>query len=261
MEFEFRPTKEQRTFSAQVLVGKRIDVTFDKQDEKGNQQVRAHSALIPASLWDWVKGQNYPEGTKKLRIKAAYLMEHMNGGRQDQEKYPSYQAYFNAQKRLEVQAYQTGGMYSKLFRGGGNPDEVDLSVEFDKFTLSSSMWDLKAPEEWYSLAYATDLKFRFEAGFYATAEEAQKSFSEKATTDIFGTRYFPVICFPLKTITDGGEHARSIADYAKAASRPIVTKQHVIFGTRCKPDEVNEVINQTYQTKGMVARAMTWDWD
>ncbi len=48
--------------------------------------------------------------------------------------------------------------------------------------------------------------------------------------------------------------------WAKSHSKPIKINNKVIFGTRCKPDYIEKLIEESYKIGGLVAKNQRWDW-
>jgi hypothetical protein len=258
MTFKFLPIKKIRQFKCSDLIGKIVTISCQHlSDDKKRQYVHASSKdlnefdIYGVSNWIPVLGEKDTE--VKRKVMGAYLMEAMNGGRSDNREYSSYQNYFNKDKKQEVQDYWKGGLLGRMRRQGGDPDRVSIILKFNAFSLEDNTWSMIAPEEWYSELHP----IKFPHGFYGSSEEAIKFFGDKAHEDLFGERYFPVIVFPKKTEAD----IRGIVHGAKGCSKPIVTKDYVVFGTRCKPDEYSYIIEQTYTAGGKVAKSKEWDWD
>jgi hypothetical protein len=261
MKFTFEPSKKIRSFDSKLFEEKQVTLKLEEVKD-GCQMVSIESPLFrefELRPWGWVERVLGEKGTTiKRKISSVSLLESMNGGRSSEREYPSYKAYFNEETKKTVQQFWRGGLMGRLFSGsGGDPDEADIIVKFKDFQLEDHcVYGFKAPEEWYSEMHRDEPQFKFERGFYKDADEAIHFFSDKAQDDIFGTRYFPVLVFPKNTTVD----VRGIVHYAKNYSKPIVTDKHIIFGTRCKPDEMPEVIKDTYDNGGQIARGQQWDW-
>jgi hypothetical protein len=260
--FEFEPSQKIRQFQCSDIIGKMATITCcHLSDDKKSQYVKAElqefHELEIYSVSDWVSTIGPEKKKLKKKIIDAYLLEAQNGGRNDCQRYKSYWNYFNKEKKQEVVQYWRGGLLGRISRGGGDPDRVSLVLVFKEFRVEDNTWSLKAPEEWYSESLLKDNKFKFERGFYESSEEAIKFFADKPHDDLFGERYFPVIVFPKEVKED----VRSIAHMPKACSKPIQTKKHIVFGTRCKSYEYSELINKTYEVGGKVARSIEWDWE
>lgn len=256
MTFQFNPSKEIRDFDCKDLIEKTVSIKLGYLSTDKKKQYAFVDLKAPlGSVHDWILTQGGKETIIRRVIKDAYLMEHRNGGRGDFRHYTSYQDYFNNVKKEEVLKFWSGGLFAKIGSGSGDVDECDLVLEFEGFKIEDHIYDLVAPEEWYSEMHRDS--FKFERGFYENAEEAIRFFSDRPHDDLFGERYFPVIVFSKNTKID----VRSIAYGAKAWSKPIVTAKHIVFGLRCKSSEYVGVINETYKNRGWVARSKEWDWD
>jgi len=266
----FEPSQDIRDFDGRDFVGRKVVVSLRHQHIIGGSQYISiegfadGGACYPARtyLCGWVDHTLGSEGEEiECEILSVDLIEHMNGGRSNMRTASTYADFFNDEQKKSVQKRQLGG-FEALLSGRGNPDQADLIVklrapELDDFQIDSFAWILKAPEEWYSEVYKDDARFLFDDGFYATAEDAITVFSGKASDDLFGTRFFPLLVFP----EDKGEQAKEIGYWAKSHSRLIVTNGYAIVGTRCKPDEYAGVITQTYEQGGKVPCNRTWDWE
>jgi hypothetical protein len=253
--FEFLPKKEFREFNAKSLIGKIVELQLQHlSDDKKKQYVCTSN---PCYVSGWVNTLGEPDTKVKRKIVDAYIMEHCNGGRSDYDHYDSWKHYFNKNKKKEVQEFWKAGLLGKIGRGLGDLDRIELIVVFKEFQLEATMYDYEAPEEWYSEMYANDEKFSFKRGFYETSDEAIRFFTDKPHDDLFGERYFPVVVFP----KDTKANVRNIVYGAKSHSKPIVTKDYIVFGTRCKPYEYSSIISETYNSGGKVARCIEWDWD
>ena len=254
--FKFEPSKEIREFDCTKLIGKIATIELcHLSDDKKDQYVQIRYPLFDISIGDWVPTLGKEKEIIKRKIKNAYLMEATNGGRRDKKHYNSYKDYFDNSKKEEVKEYWIGGLIARMSRGGGDLDRCDIVIEFESFKVEGHIWDMIAPEEWYSELHRD--KFKFEKGFYKDADEAIHFFSDRSHDDLFGERYFPVIVFPKDTIAD----VRSIANCAKSCSKPIMTNKHIIFGLRCKPHEYESIIKDTYEKSGQIARSKEWDWE
>lgn len=266
MTFQFKPSREIREFDCRKLIGKTTTITLGHLSDDKKQQyasVKVFLAYLKKSrmfinnfeIHDWAPTLGKEKAIVKRKIKDAYLLEHQNGGRGDHQHYPSYKDYFNKSKKEEVLKSWRGGLLAKIGSGSGDVDRCDLVLEFEGFKVEDHIWDMVAPEEWYSEIHRN--LFKFEKGFYKDADEAIHFFSDRPHDDLFGERYFPVIVFSKNIVVD----VRSIAQWAKAWSKPIVTGKHIVFGLRCKPGEYVEIINETYKNGGWVARSKEWDWE
>lgn len=256
MTFNFKPSKEIRDFDCGDLIGKTVNIHLGHISEDKKRQYLYVDLKAPLnSIGDWVQATGKEKGILSKKIKCAYLMERCNGGRSDHGHYTSYKDYFNKAKKEEVIKFWRGGLLSRIGRGGGDLDECDLILEFEGFKIEGHIYDMVAPEEWYSEMHRDS--FKFERGFYKDAEEAIHFFSDRPNNDLFGERYFPVIVFPKNTKVD----VLSIAYWAKSHSKPIVTAKHIVIGLRCKPGEYAGIFKETYEKGGWVARSMEWNWD
>jgi hypothetical protein len=259
-----KPSKAIRDFKGSDYEGRVLTIKCQHMNkEKTNQYV---STSYPGTKNDWDHPLHHLSGwagkvigkedsTVKRKLLKVELIEHCNGGRSDHNRYPSYKAFFNKERKEDVHRLWLADIAMRINGMVKNDcDRADIIATFKDFELDSMSFDFEAPEEWYSELYASNFDFR--RGFYKDADEAIHFFQDKANDDLFGERYFPVIVFPRRKI----ETARDIAGWAKSCSKAIVTKKHAIFGTRCKPHEYQEIITKTYENGGQVARSMEWNW-
>jgi hypothetical protein len=258
MKFEFKPSQKVRQFKCSDLIGKIVTISCEHlSSDKKSQYIQARSKLLYDfgiyGVSDWVPVLGKKDTEVKRKIIGCCLKEAMNGGRCDNKEYSSYQDYFNKDKKEEVKKYWIGGLLERIDRGGGDADKTSLILRFKDFSLENNTWSMTAPEEWYSELH----QLEFPRGFYETSEEAIKFFGDKAHDDLFGERYFPVIVFP----KDTEANVREIAGMPKSCSKAIMTKEYIIFGTRCKSSEYTDVIDKTYKADGKVAKSKEWDWD
>lgn len=270
MSFQFKPDVEIREFKGDDFVGKVVSLSLGRlQNDKQMVSIKSGMPEYLYSPFAWVKPLGEEGQTIRRKIQNVFVMEAMNGGRSDTRKYDSYWDYFNPEKKKEIQQYWHTDLMVRIFvRHGGDPDRADIVFDFGDFEISDHCWDMVAPEEWYSEQFAKDPRFRFERGFYESAEETMTFFRDKPHNDIFGERYFPVIVFPRttrqeKVFKDKKDDIdfRGIAMIGKAWSKPIMTERYVVFGVRCKPYQLPEVVEETYKVGGFVARAQEWNWD
>lgn len=257
----FEPSSKTREIREDLFVGKIATIKLGHLNkDKTDQHVSAeHSIFREYDLYisGWTGKVLGKEGaTLHRKITGFKLVEHKNGGR-SWGQYSSYADFFSEDRKKEVQGFWAGGLLGKMMKPGGDPDQADVIVSFGDFKIDSFCWNLDAPEEWYSDLHCDTSKFRFVDGFYGSAEEAIKVFEQKSHDDLFGTRYFPAIVFPAEM----ADKAKSIARCAKSWSKPIVVNDQVIIGTRCKPYEFPDIIEQTYEEGGKVPLGVEWDWD
>ncbi len=267
MPWSFEPKAEIRAFDARILEGLDIKVECEHTDQDVNKErTRASDQYVRLLLPEkfqflhvsgWAgrvlgnKGDILPR-----RIQKAALMQASNGGRGDYRKYDTYADYFNPERRQRLAAKRSAGLLGAVLMRGDD-DRCDIWIALDDFELSDSCWGIHAPMEWYSEDLRNLAKFRFVDGFYADAANAVIAFQQKHHDDLFGERYFPTLVFPLETPP---EKIREIIWRPKATSEAIVTDQWIIFGTRCKPHEYEEVIESTYAAGGKVPIGVEWDW-
>jgi len=267
MKFEFSPSKKIREFDISSFIGKTVEIKLKHMNNSKTDQFCGIETKLTEDVefYDFIMISGWmgkifgKEGDIiERKIIDVYLIEHMNGGRSDYRKGSSYTDFFDDQRKREVHKFWKGGIIGRMIgRGGGDADQADIVFVFKDFKIEESCWSYTAPEEWYSELHQDKSRFSFPKGFYKNADEAIHFFSDKPNDDMFGERYFPVVVFPIESEAK----IRSIIGNAKSHSKAIVTKKHIIFGTRCKPDEYGYVISQTYENGGQVPRAQVWDWD
>jgi len=275
MPWTFEPSNEIRKFDARALEGLDVEIECehtdldvnDKKTYASDQYVRvkfsedskvlsqASRRLFHVSGW---AGKVLGEKGQIVRriIRQAALMQASNGGRGDDRKYASYAEYFNDARKQRLAAKRGAGLLGAILMRGED-DRADIWLAFDDLEISDSCWEMRAPQEWYSEQFRDLPKFRFADGFYADAANAIIAFQQKHHDDMFGERYFPTLVFPVATPQ---EKMREIIWRPKVTSEPIVTEQWIIFGTRCKPHEYEEVIENTYAAGGKVPIGVEWDW-
>lgn len=225
------------------------------------------------TLADWIHIKpTFPKDhVLKAKIVDAWLVEHMNGGRSDPRHYRTYSEFFDEKRKARCNASLLGGLLYRMTQaGGGDPDRVDLGIRVKlgsdapeglrgiMWDFEGCMWEVKAPEEWYSELFMDRMIFRCVDGFYATPEAAIEAFAQKKSDDMFGERYFPVISIDIEHPESA--RIREIAGHAKACSQPIVAHGRVFIGLRCKPYEYTDCINEIYKLGGAVPIGATWDW-
>jgi hypothetical protein len=88
---------------------------------------------------------------------------------------------------------------------------------------------------------------------FDTAKEAIDT--QQSEEDLFGTRYFPVLSFPVKSLEIG----RELAGGFKNCSEPLLYKDKVFFGVRAKTREIS-YIEDIYEAGGVVLKNRQWDW-
>lgn len=260
----FQPNPKIRSLDLSKLVGQTVQVQLAHANADQTDQMASINELqierfcgSAEYISGWLGGYlGKQSSVVKLKVSQAYITGHNNGGRQSKHAL-TYNDFYDATQKKLVHALWTGGIEGRIVGGMRDFDRADIIVEFDNgMKLDSFAWGLKAPEEWYSELYENLPEFKFEDGFFDTAEEAIESFKNSSVDDMFGTRYFPVCVFPLKVQVE----KHNVVGWAKAHSSAILLSDRVVYGTRCKPDEYEEVIRRTYAAGGAIARNRTWDW-
>jgi hypothetical protein len=268
MEFEFSPKPEIRAFDGRKLAGMDVEIVCEHTNADVNKDVRTPSDQYVriARLADYPYlyatgwcGRVLGKKEEKLvrQVKSVHLLQAANGGRSDYNRYDTYKEYFNDKRKDLWVGKHAAGLFGAIMGPRGDNDRADIVFVFDDFELESSCWEFSRPQEWYSEAHRDNPSFRFVDGFYETAQAAIDRFGQKQHEDLFGERYFPVLVFPLSTERKKMEE---ITWRPKVTSDPIVTKDFVIFGTRCKPHEYAEVITMTYDAGGKVPIGLEWNW-
>lgn len=198
------------------------------------------------------------EGEKiKAEIKSIGLVESMNGGRKDKRVYYSYWEYFNEEKKEEIFDWKTSSFEDQINQEYGDIDRLDIIIQFENFAFQDLMDDFHYPYEWYSEIHGDKVKIS-KKNFFKTDEEATEYFSNLERKTLFGERYFPVIVFPVNT---DDELILDVIWRPKVCSDPIIKGKYIIYGTRCKSYEYEEVIKETYKIGGFVVKNKEWDWD
>jgi len=272
MKIEFGPSKAIREFDCASLIGKRMKMYTIVMDAGGavargryvsvpwDEQVRLFGEDCPC-ISDWSNEVLGEKGTIiERKITAAYLMEGKNGGRGGWKRSQTYAEHFDESMKERCKRNAIGGLMARLIGPGGDPDRADIVIECGNLTIEGHWYDMTMPEEWYSEWHCEDSRFKFERGFYDDSDEAYKFITDRQHNDMFGERYFPVLVFPLD-LNITVDEVMNIAGYAKSHSEKIITDKHLIIGLRCKPYEVGECIENTYEAGGAVARGQVWDWD
>lgn len=207
-----------------------------------------------------VISKDYDGKEFKWKVANAYFVIAKNGGRIYREDRPkTYSEFFNEEQKERYKGQLKGGVMGRvLVDGAGDMDRADIIIEFENgVKIDDNCWEVTAPEEWYSEIYKDDSRFKFVDGFYPSAEKAIDVFSQKSQDDIFGTRYFPVLVFD-KNVSE--EIISEAMWRPKASSTPIIQNGHIIIGTRCKPDEFQEVIEHCYKNGGKIPVGVEWNW-
>jgi len=268
MPWSFEPSAEIRAFDARTLEGLDVQIKCQHTDADVNKPgFRTSDQYVSVEFPKDLPLRLHVSGwagkvigqTDRLvprTIRSAALMQAANGGRGDSRKYSTYAEYFNPERRNRLATKRGSGIMGAIMLRGDD-DRADIWLAFDDFELSDSCWEICAPKEWYSEDLRGRAKFRFVDGFYADAANAIIAFQQKHHDDLFGERYFPTLVFPIDTPK---EKIREIIWRPKATSEAIVTEQWIIFGTRCKPHEYEEVIEATYAAGGKVPIGVEWDW-
>lgn len=129
--------------------------------------------------------------------------------------------------------------------------KLENGVEFKTF------FDAEYPSEWYSSFYA-NRSFAQNLEFYDTETIAKDTLFTNNKEDLKGCRISPVLAFslevPLETI-------QKVLNTVYSYSKPILLKDKVLFGIKCKYFEYNEPINQTYLAGGKIVKNQEWNWD
>ncbi len=266
MHFQLKPSKTIREFDASILIGKMVVLELQHLDKHETNQFASIKTKFDTDpelygltyISGWL-GKVFGEKGEiiKRKITDAYLVEHQNGGRTPYKSAKTYKEFFNDEWKKEVQKFWSGGVFGRIMKRGGDADQADIIIKFKDCEIDNMCWEFTAPEEWYSEMFQDDPRFAFPKGFYKDADEAIHFFGDKSVDDMFGERYFPVVVFPIDTKVDVG----SVVYGAKSHSKTIVTDKHIIIGTRCKPHEYADVMAETYEKGGQIARSQVWDWD
>ncbi len=264
----FEPSEEIRNFDGRKLVGREVTITLrhtnadvGKKPKVATDQYvgvgglgKEYTSLFFSGWCGKVLGEK--DTTIKRVIRRCTLMQHSNGGRSDYREAETYREFFNEAQRKKVESRRGMGLMGAML-SRGNDDQADIVLHFDDFKVDSMSFEFRAPQEWQSEALRGDNRFKFVDGFYEDEDKAVAAFSQKASDDMFGTRYFPVLVFPRETPK---EKLDEITWRPKATSDPILVGDSIVIGTRCKPWEYKEVIQMTYAAGGRVPIGLVWNW-
>lgn len=263
--YQFQPSQDVRSLNLnQCLIGKSLKIRL-QHTNNGSQYVSTDvrvTAEFSIHLNGWINKILGGEGSKTtMKVKDAYLERHSNGGRTPRmgERRRTYDEYFDDEARNLVIKDLSGGIMGAIFGAGrGDIDRADIIVEFDNgFKIDSMQFDIHYPYEWYSDHYKDNNLFLFVDGFYEDAQAAIKTFGLKSHDDMFGERYFPVAVLPMDV---DEEKLQNILWRPKSTSNIIVKDDQIIFGTRCKPHEYEEVIDAIYEAGGKVPIGVEYSW-
>ncbi len=275
MAYEPKPNKSIRELDFKLFIGKEVEVKFGNFNkgkdvlDPDNQQISVdieYGDKDRLYLWEYISRNGIidkkKEGKSEIwKVKDAYLLIAKNGGRMNRDDRPrTYWEFWNdKQKERYHKQIQGGTMGRILMAGQGDMDMCCVRIEFENdMAIEDSCWEITVPEEWYSELYKDDNKFKYVDGYYKDAYKAVESFSQKSNDDMFGERYFPVLVFGKEV-----EHKaiEGIIWRPKSTSTPIMMDDGtVIIGTRCKPHEYQEVIEETYKAGGKVPIGAQYDW-
>ena len=266
MDYEFSPSADIRAFDGRKLKGLEVEIVCQhtnadvKRVEATDQYVSM--SKIPGCEFLWASGWagkvlGKKDEKLKRKIVSVTLMQASNGGRSDYRRYDTYWDYFNPRRKDRWAAKEAAGVMGAVLGPRGDDHHADVVLEFEDFELESSAWDFQRPQEWYSEIHQDKPVFRFVDGFYENAEKAVNAFRQKNHDDLFGERYFPVLVFPRST---SKEKINEIIWRPKVTSDPVLVGDFIVYGTRCKPYEYQEVIENTYAAGGKVPIGVEWNW-
>jgi len=190
----------------------------------------------------------------KKTIKEMFFIQHNNGGRRYSGKAKSYKEYFNNEVKEKIMAKRAAGLLGSLTMG--DIEFADILVYFTDGTELDTMQFIDCPEEWYTEQHKGQGKLMIERGFYSTAKKA--ILAQKSSKDVFGKRFFPVVAFP---ISAKEKDIDKCTWQPKAVSLPIKTKDYIIYGSRCRPHELDRFIVSCYKIGGKVIIGTVWDWE
>ena len=270
-KFEFEPTKYIREFDGRRFTGKEVTLVLGHTNaDKGmarpvptpSRQYVHTKDFTPeyiGSFSGWIDQVLGKQGDEVIRtIKSLKLTQSSNGGRADTRTFDTYWEYFSDERKKRVLGQSGMGLAGKIMSGPGEDDRADLVMECDDVTLDCGAWDFRAPQEWHSEQLKDNSSFKFVDGFYPDADKAVDIFGKKSSDDMFGTRFFPVLVFPRDV---DYEKVQDVIWRPKSTSDPVVTDEHLIYGTRCKGGEYQGVIEATYEIGGKVPIGLEWNWD
>lgn len=267
--FSFSPSAAVRNCDLNQFIGKEIEISLGHISEsKDNQYIYSEALQYGNNPEDkmiisgWC-GKYFGERESKViwEIKDMYFIVHNNGGRTPRiDKPRTYNEFYNDWQKEKYDIWQGGGVMGKVFNSlKGDFDRADILIKFkNHVTIESFAWEFKMPEEWYSDMYKEINTLCFADGFYESSEKAIEIFSKKSSTDLFGERYFPVLVFPKDTPQKVIDEAQYMP---KSSSNIILKDDQIVFGTRCKPYEFQNVIEFCYENGGKVPVGVQWDWE
>lgn len=197
----------------------------------------------------------------EITVTKCCFMEHMNGGRKNDNEYATVEDYLaDPVVKENARKHVLGGIFD---RGPGDSDKLDFVFEFkvtderyvsDKvFTMSESLWDEVLPSEWYNEFHSDTIADLSGYKVYESAEAALAAVEVRE--DLFGNRLFPVIKAPLSLKDLMVEYAGN----CKGHSTPIDDGESVYIGLRCKEWEIS-VVNEVYESGGAILQNREWNW-
>ena len=267
--FEFKPEKAIRELDLRKIHGLEVVLKVQHADKEQTDQYCNFSDESMNKIKEILGFDVFFNGwvgrfvgeyntTFTTKISDAYLMEHANGGRDPFKRAYTYFEFFDAKQKAKVDMQRLGGLMARLSMSSGDPDRADIILRFENgMKMETMQWQIECPEEWYSDLYGADVRFRFVDGFYSDADKAIEAFAKKSNEDLFGERYFPVLAFPIST---PNKDIQEVIWRPKAVSDPIKTKDYIVYGSRCKPAEYAETIQETYRVGGKVPIGVEWNW-
>lgn len=277
MKYELSPKKWIRELDLKkVLIGKEIEVRignivkrgFAIEDQNistdldlGGEHKEYFSSYVSKGQMDRLTGRkNEPNDVVKWKIKDAQFLVANNGGRTSRPtEARTYNEYFDDWQKDQLNTKTNAGILGAIMGARGDFDRADIKIEFEnELTIEDSFWDMIAPEEWYTERVGGNSLFKFVDGFYPDARTAINVFSQKAKGDMFGERFFPVIVYDKETTTQ--EMIENICDIPKSSSMPVILESQIVIGTRCKPHEYQDVIEQCYKDGGKIPIGVEYSW-
>lgn len=255
------PSKNIRDFYAHKFVGKTVSFTISHESEDGK------STFVRGTLSKEIFGISMISGWIEKSIKESFTAKILdcglkiakNGGRDNEYVYKTYWDYFSEKRKKIIFEQKNGGLLGRLMsHHRGDHNRADLWFKFKDFVIEDFWFDCTFPEEWESERCKDKIDFTFPKGFYKDSKEAIQFFADRSHDDLFGERYFPVAVFNKKTKKEIINYVRWLP---KSTSIPIIGKNKLVIGTRCKPSEYHELITYVYENGGKIAKSMEWDWD
>lgn len=216
------------------------------------------SNLFPEGYFDAEDGTFKKQKLTGVVTKTV-VMEHSNGGRDNNKEYSSVQEYLADPIVKEACRHVTVGGLSARISRCGDPNQVDFVRTFkidgysEEFTIKDSGYSNIMPQEWMNEFHANTIEGLSKCKVWDTAQQALNN--TKSTDDLFGERYFPVLKAPVELTSK----MQSICDGFKSQSTPLTDSEFVYIGIRSKSYEIG-TINEIYEAGGWILCYQEWNW-